>query len=163
MDTGVIEVLVKRKKNTLFVILQNICMVLALFSFIFMVIFSPLCIVGIALFVGLRYLFYYLADVEYEYSYFDRELDIDAIYAKSRRKKVTSINLEQVEIAAPEKSFKLDNFRNKDCKISDYSSGESDGNFFIMYLNNNKKVVLEYDSDLVKTMRMQSPSKVFDS
>lgn len=163
MDTGVIEVLVKRKKNVLFVVLQNVCIALALVSFIGMVIMSPLCIIGIAVFVGLRYLFYYLSDIEYEYSYFDRELDIDVIYAKSRRKKAANFNLEQVEIAAPEKSYKLDNLRNKDCKVLDYSSGKEAATTFVMYLNNNQKVILEYDEDMVKTMRMQAPSKVFEN
>jgi len=163
MDTGVIEVLIKRKKNNLFVLLQNVCLFLALLSFVFMVIFSPLCIFGIAIFVGLRYIFFYLSDIEYEYSYFDRELVVDAIYAKSRRRRVASFQLEQVEMAAPEKSFKLDIYKNRQCKTIDYSSGDKDSNKFIMYLNDNKKLVLEHDEQMVKTMRMQAPSKVSEA
>ncbi len=162
MDTGVVEVLVKRKENHLFSTLQVVCIVLAVISFVLMI-FMPITIILIALFVGLRYVFFYLADVEYEYSYFDRELTIDKIYAKSRRKKAAAYLVEKVEIAAPEKSYKLDNHKNRQCKEVDYSSGNQDSAKFVIYYEGSTKVILEYDETLVKTMRMQSPSKIFEN
>lgn len=162
METGVVEVLVKKDKNKLFSLLQGVSIFFAVASFALMI-FMPLAIIGVALFVGLRYLFFMLSDIEYEYAYFDRELTIDRIYAKSRRKKAGTYLLEKVEIAAPADSFKLDNYKNKDAKVTDYSDGKDNTRKFVMYYEGNQKLILEYDAEMVKAMRMHGPSKIFEN
>lgn len=69
------------------------------------------------------YFSYMNADIEYEYLYLDKEISVDKVMAKSRRKKMGSYNLEQMEIFAPLNSHRLDSYKNRQMKTLDYSSG----------------------------------------
>jgi len=56
-------------------------------------------IIILALIFGARFLISYL-NVEYEYAFTSGELDIDIIYDRTRRKRVFSANVKQIEIMA---------------------------------------------------------------
>ena len=60
--------------------------------------------------------------VEYEYSLVNHELDITAIYSKSKRKELCSFDIKEAEMIAPKGSSKLASF--KPVKTCDYTSGE---------------------------------------
>ena len=49
-------------------------------------------------------------EVEYEYLYLDKELTIDKIMAKTKRKRIGVYKLDSMEILAPIKSYHLDNY-----------------------------------------------------
>ena len=63
-------------------------------------------------------------DIEFEYLYIDKELQIDRILARSNRKRMETLDLNQLEILAPVHSHELDSYRNRNYKKADYSSGE---------------------------------------
>ena len=71
------------------------------------IIFLP---VALAAGVGAYFLNMY-TDLEYEYLYLDKELSVDKIMAKSKRKRVGTYSLDRMEVFAPVYSYHLDNFK----------------------------------------------------
>ncbi len=105
----------------------------------------------------------YLTDVEYEYLYLDRELVVDKVMAKSKRKRIASYSLDRVEAFAPVKSYHLDNFRNRTVKEKDYSVGEElkPDRRFAMYYEGGEKIILSPSEEMVKAMKNVAPRKIF--
>ena len=68
----------------------------------------------------LDYFVFQWTSIEYEYLYLDKEITIDKIMAKTRRKRVLTIDVNKIEILAPEKSYQLDSYRNRQVKAIDY-------------------------------------------
>ena len=103
------------------------------------------------------------ADIEYEYLYLDKEISIDRVMAKSRRKKIATYEIERMEILAPVKSYHLDAFKNRELKTVDYSSrieGEHDKRYIMIY-EGGMKIILEPNAELVKAVQSIAPRKVF--
>ena len=110
-----------------------------------------------AYFIGLR------VDIEYEYTLTDKEIDIDVIYAKQKRKSVTTIDLTKLEIMAPVGSHRLDGYSHRDLKCEDYSSKEEShkGSIYVMIYDGSRKIMIEPDERLYKAIYNGAPSKVY--
>ena len=93
--------------------------------------------------------------LEYEYLYLDKEITIDKVMAKSKRKKVAKYEVERMEILAPIKSWHMDGFKNRTVKTVDYSSGvENQPDLrYVMYYEGNLKVILEPSMEMVKAIK----------
>ena len=117
----------------------------------------------LAVVTGIASYFVYLnADLEYEYLYLDKEITIDKVMAKSKRKKAATYDVERMEILAPVKSYHLDDYRNRTMKTVDYSSGTAeDDKKYIMVYEGNIKVILEPSLEMVKAIQTVAPRKVF--
>lgn len=118
----------------------------------------------IALAAGFGAYFVYLrTDIEYEYLYLDKELTIDKIMAKTKRKKIGTFEIERMEILAPIKSYHLDGYKNRTAKISDYSIGreEQPDKRYVMFYDGSKKIILSPSVELVKAIKTIAPRKVF--
>ena len=116
------------------------------------------CCLGVA-----AYFVYLNSDVEYEYLYVDKELTVDKVMAKSRRKRVATYDLGKIEILAPIKSWHLDNYKNRTDKTVDYSSGEEkqpDRRFAFFY-DGKQRVLIEPNEEMIKAMQTVAPRKVF--
>ena len=102
------------------------------------------------------------SNVEYEYLYVDKELQIDRITNQSKRKKMETLDLNQLDILAPIRSHELDSYRKRTGATLDYSSGEeaNDPQKYMLVIGD-KKVIFEPTPELVQTIRMFSPRKVF--
>ena len=102
-------------------------------------------------------------DVEYEYLYVDKEISVDKVYNKSRRKKVGTYSMERVEIFAPIKSYHLDNFGKRDAKPVDYSIGYEDkpDRRYVMYYEGGQVYYFSPNEEMVKMMKSQNPKKVY--
>lgn len=116
--------------------------------------------------IGLGVLCYFVfqwTDIEYEYLYLDKEINIDKIMAKTRRKRVATISIEKMEILAPEKSHQLDSYRNRNIKAVDYSAGHDmpGQKLYALYSEGNHQYLLNLDEDFVKTIKGIAPRKVF--
>lgn len=112
--------------------------------------------------VGAYFLNMY-TDLEYEYLYLDKELSVDKIMAKSKRKRVGTYSLDRMEVFAPVYSYHLDNFKNRQVKEKDYSIGEvlqPDGRY-AMYYEGGEKILLSPNEELVKVLKNMAPRKVF--
>lgn len=111
----------------------------------------------------LSYFVFQWTDIEYEYLYLDKEINIDKIMAKTRRKRVATISVEKMEILAPEKSHELDSYRHREVKATDYSAGKDlpEQKLYVMYYEGNQKYLLNLDEDFAKTVKGIAPRKVF--
>ena len=156
------EILVVRKKDPklqmgqiVTVLLAGACAVAVLFGFIYGILLAPI--------FGLMCYFLTLRNkVEYEYLYVDKELQIDRITNQSKRKKMETLDLNQLDILAPIRSHELDNYRKRAGATLDYSSREdaNDPQKYMLVIGD-KKVIFEPTPELVQTIRMFAPRKVF--
>ena len=101
--------------------------------------------------------------VEYEYLYLDKELTVDKVLAKTKRKRVGTYAIERIEAFAPIKSYHLDNFKNRDVKVKDFSIGEElqPDRRYALYYEGGEKLILSPSEELVKVMKSVAPRKVF--
>lgn len=164
MNDSVIEVMVDQKTTigikVLKVVLVSATVLMVLWSLFFGVISLILAVLlGVAAyFVGLR------TKVEYEYAYFDKELDVDVIYSMQKRKKVATYDMTKLEMLAPASSYHLDEFKNRNnYKESDYSSrkAEHEQDVYVMYIGGKDKVIFEPSQEMIKAIRNIAPRKVF--
>lgn len=119
-------------------------------------------IIAIVFGVG-AYFAYMNADIEYEYLYLDKEISIDKVMAKSRRKRIVSYDVNRMEILAPVRSYRLDSYKNRTMKTVDYSSGvegQPDKRYMMIY-EGNTKVILEPSMEMIKAIQTVAPRKVF--
>ncbi|MBP3352885.1 MAG: hypothetical protein J6L65_10830 [Lachnospiraceae bacterium] len=164
MSDAYVECLVKAKGSMLLKFLQiGLIVVTAIFGFIgitFMI--WPALLIAVATGVG-AYFAYMNADIEYEYLYLDKEITIDKVMAKSRRKRVGVFTLERMEVLAPVKSYHLDNFKNRNVKVLDYSIGveEQPDLRYALYYEGGVKLILSPSEEMVKVLKNVAPRKVF--
>lgn len=132
------------------------------FGFLALIGFWPAFFVALATGFG-AYFTWLHTDIEYEYLYLDKELTVDKVMAKTKRKRMGVFELERVEIFAPVKSYHLDNYKNRDIKAVDYSTKleEQPDLRYVLFYEGNKKVILSPSQELVKAMKNVAPRKVF--
>lgn len=124
---------------------------------------NPIIFIIAIAFVGLDYLVFQWTDIEYEYLYLDKEISVDKIMAKTRRKKVTTIDVNKIEIMAPEKSYQLDSYRNRQVKVTDLSAGHDlpEEKLYWIFYEGNQKFLMNLTEDFAKTIKGVAPRKVF--
>lgn len=162
MNETYYEIMVAKKKSPLLKMAQIgsalMCGICVLFMFMGLI----WAIILAAVFGVLCYFLTLFNTVEYEYLYVDKELQIDRILARSNRKKMLTLDLNELVILAPLRSHELDSYRNGNYKKVDYSSGdEANAQLKYMLIVNDKQVIFEPTEEMVKTIRMFAPRKVF--
>lgn len=160
-----VECLVARKSSLAKRFLKTLLIMLTVCFFLLGMV-TTLSIVAliIAIVLGIGAYFAYMnADIEYEYLYLDKEISIDKVMAKSRRKRLVSYDVDRMEILAPVKSYHLDSYKNRTLKTVDYSSGEETqpDKRYIMIYEGNVKVLMEPSAEMIKAIQMVAPRKVF--
>lgn len=163
MSDMYVECLVKAKPNPMGkffkVFLVILTVILAFFTFLGI---SVAFIAAVATGVGAYFVNLY-TDIEYEYLYLDRELTIDKVMAKTKRKRVATYSLDRIEVMAPVFSYHLDNYKNRQVKVKDYSIGyeEQPDKRYAVYYEGGEKLILSPSEDMVKVMKNTSPRKIF--
>lgn len=162
MNETYVEWLVKRKTPAYMSLLKFLTIILAVCFILLGLFFIPAMIIGIVLGVA-AYFVNLNADLEYEYLYVDKELTVDKVMAKSKRKRVAVFDIGKMEILAPIKSWHLDNYKNRQDKTVDYSSGEEKqpDHRYVFYYDGQKKVIIEPNEELIKAITTVAPRKVF--
>ena len=162
MSDTYVECLVKAKPSVLGRFLKILLIMLTVVFVIIMLVF-PYALIGAVLTGFGAYLMGFLTDVEYEYLYLDKELVVDKVMAKSRRKRVATYGLGRIEVLAPVKSYHLDNYRNRSVKEKDYSIGEElqPDRRYAMYYEGGEKIILSPSDEMIKVMKSVAPRKVF--
>lgn len=136
--------------------------VIVLMAVVGVLFWFPLLLVGIILEILAWVFLFPKFDVEYEYMYVNGSLDIDAIYAKQKRKKMCGYELEEIELVALENSHALDSYRNGNT-VKDYSSGREDTQKYVIVYNKDGKqdlIKVELDEGIVSDLRRRAPRKV---
>lgn len=162
MSETYVECLVARKPSTILTFLKILLIMLTVVFIVIGVAFIPGLLVAIATGVG-AYFATMNANIEYEYLYLDREISIDKVMAKSKRKKAGVFSVDQMEIFAPLNSHRLDSYRNRELKTLDYSSGiaAQPERRYMMVWNGNTKIILEPNEEMIKAVQSIAPRKVF--
>ena len=162
MSDSYVECLVKAKQPTWAKILKVLLIVLTVLCCLLMFVFIIFLPIALVAGVGAYFLNMY-TDLEYEYLYLDKELSVDKIMAKSKRKRVGTYGVDRMEIFAPVFSYHLDNYKNRQVKVKDYSVGEAlqpDGRY-AMYYEGGEKIIFSPNEELVKVLKSVAPRKVF--
>ena len=167
MSDTYVECLVQARPSVpgkfLKVFLIALTVILVIGMFIVPPLSLPLFVLAIASGVG-AYFANLFTDLEYEYLYLDKEIVIDKVMAKSRRKRVAAYGLDKVEILAPVKSYRLDSYsRRNNTKVKDYSIGEElqPDRRYVMYCEGGEKILLSPSEEMIKVMKNAAPRKVF--
>lgn len=163
MNDTYVECLVERKTNGFIKFLKyfliSLTVVLALGSLLFNI------TVGFILAIVLGVASYFVStytDIEFEYLYVDKQISVDKVFAKSKRKAVAKYDVDKMELMAPIKSYKLDDYKNRQSKVVDYSSGveKQPDRRFVFYYDGKEKVIIEPSEDFVKAIMNVAPRKV---
>ena len=163
MSETYVECLVARKPSLVLTFLKFFLIMMAVVFFLIgLVGYVVGLIVAIVAGVG-AYFATMNASIEYEYLYVDKEVSIDKVLAKSRRKKAGTYSVEQMEILAPLNSHRLDSYKNRDAKTVDFSSGiaAQPERRYMMVCNGGTRVILEPNEALIKAIQTVAPRKVF--
>ena len=103
--------------------------------------------------------------MEYEYLYLDKEITIDKIMSKQKRKKVQVLDLGKMELFAPSTSHEFDSYKSRNVKEKDFSSGYEDHKtWYLAYHDENEEALirLEPDEEMIRAIRNIAPRKVRD-
>ena len=167
METGCLEVVVNRKKNTLIKVMHLGAIVLTVCFCLLAFLFGFLLLIPAALCAAGAYLAWYDSVVDYEYVYVDKEIRIAKIQQKQRRKDLAVYDLSKMEILAPQGSYHLDPFKGRNLNVTDYSSGDEDNRScrYELVLEDGTKLILdmvgEYGTQILDILRNYYPRKVF--
>ncbi len=157
------EWMIKRKMTAVGIALRIFFVLLCISVACMTVIFGP---VAILLAVALGYVtkfIFQLTDVEYEYLYLSGECQVDKICGKTRRKGCGKIEMDKVEIIAPENSDELAPYERQVYKLRDFSSLEQDANRYVVFERKDSsliKVIFEPNDAIIKEMQAVAPRKV---
>ncbi len=163
MNETYVECMVKRDSNPLLTILYYICMGLAVISLVLGISGAWLLLLVAAASGILAFFLYSVTDVEYEYLYLDKEVSIDKVMHKSRRKKICTYSVEKMLALAPIKSYHLDEYKNMQLKVSDYSIGkeEQPDRRYAMIMEGKERVLLSPSPEFINAIKTVAPRKVF--
>ena len=104
-------------------------------------------------------------ELEYEYLYLDKELTIDKIMSKQKRKKVRDIDLSKMEYICPINSHQLDPYKSRNLKVSDYSSKEENARVWVIVYKDqsgDELIGIEPNEELLKAIKTVYPRKVVE-
>lgn len=163
MSESYVECLVKQKKSGVAQFFKVVLIVLTVIFGIAMFLFGIIpSLLAVACGVG-AYFLNLNSDLEYEYLYLDRELVVDKVMAKTKRKRVATYSVDRMEILAPVKSYHLDGYKNREAKVKDYSVGEElqPDLRYVMYYEGGIKLLLNPSEEMVKAIKSVAPRKVF--
>lgn len=162
MNETYVECLVKKKTPAYLAMLRMLLIMLTVCFVLMGILLIPALLLGIAFGVA-AYFVHMNSNLEYEYLYVDKELTVDKIMAKTKRKRVGVFSVEKMEIVAPINSWHLDNFKNRSDKTVDYSSGEArqPDTRYVFFYEGTQKVIFEPNEELVKALLFAAPRRAF--
>lgn len=163
MSETYVECLVARKPSFVMSFVKVLLIMMTVVFVILGLAFTPGLLVAIVTGVG-AYFSYMNADIEYEYLYLDKEISVDKVMAKSKRKSQGNFLVDQLEIMAPMGSHRLDSYQNRQVKKSyDFSShaASQPEKRYMMMFSGDTRVILEPNEAMVKAIQTVAPRKVF--
>lgn len=165
MNDTYVECLVSCKQNPLTGVAKFILYGLAIACFIWMMLGWGIMIIPTLIFTGVAYFVMPMFDIEYEYLYLEKELSIDKVISKERRKNVATIDLNKVEKIAPANSHELDSAKARPHKDIDYTSKYEDAKVYIaLYESGNGLELIHFEpnEEMLKAIKMVFPRKVVE-
>lgn len=159
------EQMIKKLPSTKDMVLKALIIaatvILVLAGFLFIPSIAPLLAAGV---IFLAYYGIGMQNIEYEYIYTNGELDIDCIYAKSRRKRMFSADVKEFDIMTHvEDKEHIRDFDSAEV-VKDYSSGKVTENtyaFLYTYKGKRTKFIIEPNDTILKAFGMAIPRRKF--
>ncbi len=114
---------------------------------------------------GIFFLVFFLikrTDIEFEYILTNKEFDIDRITAKSRRKRIFTIDFSVVDICAPVSTHKSE-FARQAYKTLD-CTGMGEGEIYFVDITSETgvtRVLIEPPVEFIENVKRYNPSKIF--
>jgi hypothetical protein len=139
-------------------LLMMLTVAFVLLGFVNLIAFALAAVFGI-----LAYLLYQQTNVEFEYLYLDREVSIDKIIHKSKRKKLGSYGIDRMIVFAPVHSYHLDDYKNVKLSEKDYSIGveQQPDRRYVFLFEGQEKLLLSPTPEFVAALKNAAPRKVF--
>lgn len=101
-------------------------------------------------------------DLEYEYLYCDKQITVDKIMAKRKRKQVAVYDTDKIEILVPANSYRLKAFEHRTLREVHLWSLKKDEHVpYVMIYEGNQKIILDLPADFVKLVQNVAPRKVY--
>lgn len=154
------EQLVKKRKDGKDVLVNIILVILTLLS-VWAVMMMPLLIILPILMVAADIFILHRMDVEYEYIYINGDLDIDKVMHKEKRKHLFSVNINDMELLAPEGSREIADY--KVSKVLNYCGNTTDLSHYALIAKQSGqlvKVLFEPNESLIEGVYLLAPRKV---
>lgn len=158
-----VECLVSRDKNMLHYALRMTMYVLAGVCALLAIIGIAVALVGTVVFAALGAFVCPDPEIEFEYLFLGREISVDKIIAKSKRKTVGTYDIDKIEFVCPINSHQLDNYKSRKVPVTDYSSCKPEARIYaIAYRGENGDALLyiEPNDELFAAMKGVMPRKI---
>jgi hypothetical protein len=151
------------RKNTASIMALRVLMIVAIIAGAFLMLTGGfLGIIGAVIIIVMVLLLPRL-NIEYEYIFVDGQIDFDRITGKSKRKTIMRIDMEQVEIIAPEGSHTLDGYTYAQCIKMDFSSGSKNVKPYIVIANKDGKkymIAFEPNETMLSMIKQKNSRKL---
>ncbi len=166
MNDTYVEVMVDRKTSPLLGVARIVLYVLAVVCFMLALVGSAIFFVGAIAFALVAYFVLPNFDLEYEYLYIDKEISIDKIISKEKRKHVMTLDLNRMEIIAAHNSHELDQYRARGLKEHDFTSREEGAKVYTVVCENGGEgtvmVDIEPNEEMLRAIKNVFPRKVIE-
>ena len=165
MNESYVECMVKRKASPFAGVIKTVVYILAGLSLFLVATGYYVAIVTLLIFGLIAFLVVPNLDLEFEYLYVDRELSIDKIMNKQKRKKVKNIELAKMEFMCPLNSHELDSYRAKKTNMLDFSSKAPEAKaYVIVYRDQSKEelICFEPNEEMIAVIKSVYPRKVIE-
>ncbi len=153
---------VQRKDDIKTMTLRGLIVIGVILGVLLLLMGGFLGIVGAAIVVVLIWLYPKL-NIEYEYVFVDGQIDFDRITGKAKRKTILRIDMEQVDIVAPQGSHALDGYTYIQLINKDFSSNSKGSKPYIIIATMEDKkyrISFEPSEKMLTMMRQKSPRKI---
>ena len=166
MNDTYVEVMVARKKSPMVDVGRILLYGLAIACLLLGVLGNGVFFIGAAAFAAVAYFVIPMFDLEYEYLYIDKEISIDKIMSKEKRRHVLTLDLNGMEVIAPARSHELDSYRARNLKMYDFTSKEEDAKVYTIVCAKDKEgtvlVNIEPNEEMLRAIRNVFPRKILE-
>jgi hypothetical protein len=165
MNESYVECMVTRKSSPAKGILKYLIYILTGVSAVAFIATNWIFVIPLAVFGLIAFFVVPGFDLEYEYLYLDREITIDKILSKQKRKNVRTLDLSKMEFMCPQNSHQLDAYRSRNLKMADYSSGSPDAKVWVIVYKDQateELIGIEPNEELIKVVKNMYPRKVIE-
>ena len=158
MNDTFYELLVKKNKPDTSALILSAINIIAIVCMLILTIYTQFAMI---LVIVLGFVFYYFVypkiSVEYEYSLLNSDMTVDAIYNKTKRKNILTIDIKTLETAFPTSSPKMNGQR--DGRRIDCSTGDMNSSYCLIFPNSGEKTLLFItpDAHMLDMLKRISP------
>lgn len=159
---------VSRKKKSMSGILRKVMVIFAVFFVVLGITISQSFMLAGFLLAGLYFVYDVFSRKDYEYTLENDVLTIDVIYGKKYRKTAHILELRNMEVTAPHWHESVARYKKnggtEKIKKYDYTSYDDDVPYYTMIVTedgNKIKLLLDLTEEMLHTIKMQHPQKVY--